>query len=217
MSQPLDNQVVLSYYDCLLRQSDVNLLKGHCWLNDAVIGFYFEYLERSSELSTSKDIKFASPELTQLLKIMEPADYSAILDNLITESTDYVLFPLNNCKKLDEVGGSHWSLLVYSRDENICAHYDSSGSFNQSIATSFAQKIMKYLGKKSFNFKEIQCPQQNNSYDCGIFVVANAEIILRHLELNSEVLKCNLEVVKSLVITTRLKILQLIDKLSSKE
>jgi sentrin-specific protease 8 len=34
--------IVLSYHNSLLRKSDVALLEEPNWLNDKVIGFYFE-------------------------------------------------------------------------------------------------------------------------------------------------------------------------------
>ena len=40
-----DDSVVLDYYDCLLRNSDLMLLsecESH-WINDNLIGFAFEY------------------------------------------------------------------------------------------------------------------------------------------------------------------------------
>ena len=36
------DQIVLSYHDSLIRQSDYLLLDAPNWLNDKVIGFYFE-------------------------------------------------------------------------------------------------------------------------------------------------------------------------------
>ena len=36
---------VLSYGDCLLRESDVRALSDGEWLNDKIIGFAFEYVE----------------------------------------------------------------------------------------------------------------------------------------------------------------------------
>jgi len=36
--------VVLDYYDCLLRNSDLLLLNESHWLNDNIIGFAFEYV-----------------------------------------------------------------------------------------------------------------------------------------------------------------------------
>lgn len=40
------NRMVLSYYDTLLRESDVKLLMRPRWLNDQIISFYLEYLEQ---------------------------------------------------------------------------------------------------------------------------------------------------------------------------
>lgn len=38
----MKDQIVLSYHNSLLRQSDFSLLDPPHWLNDRVIGFYFE-------------------------------------------------------------------------------------------------------------------------------------------------------------------------------
>jgi len=39
-----DDAVVLDYYDCLLRSSDLMLLNESLWINDNLIGFAFEYV-----------------------------------------------------------------------------------------------------------------------------------------------------------------------------
>ncbi|KAK0077495.1 hypothetical protein PV325_003908 [Microctonus aethiopoides] len=210
-----DDDVALSYHDCLLRNSDVKLLNGPYWLNDAVIGFYFEYLEKSIETECQYQIKFASPELTQLLKMLESNDYPAILNSTITNETDFIFFPLNNCDKVDDVGGSHWSLLIYSRAEKSCFHFDSFHGSNDTQAKIFAGKIMQYLlDMKSTNYKEISCPQQNNSYDCGIFVLCYAKIVLQHLKSHSKVEGCDLREVKSMANTKRSELLEIIKKLN---
>lgn len=36
------DDVVLSFYDSLLRKSDVDLLDGNRWLNDGIVGFVYE-------------------------------------------------------------------------------------------------------------------------------------------------------------------------------
>lgn len=41
-SSTRQDKVLLSYHDSLLRESDVDLLKGSDWINDKIIGFYFE-------------------------------------------------------------------------------------------------------------------------------------------------------------------------------
>jgi len=38
---------ILSYYDVIVRESDLHLLQGPHWLNDVIIDFYFEWLSRT--------------------------------------------------------------------------------------------------------------------------------------------------------------------------
>lgn len=38
------DEIVLSFQDSLLRQSDLRLLEEGRWLNDRLIGFMFEYV-----------------------------------------------------------------------------------------------------------------------------------------------------------------------------
>jgi sentrin-specific protease 8 len=37
---------VLSYFDVVVRQEDLDLLAGPFWLNDQCLAFYFEFLAR---------------------------------------------------------------------------------------------------------------------------------------------------------------------------
>ncbi|KAH0564399.1 hypothetical protein KQX54_011883 [Cotesia glomerata] len=177
------DKIVLSYHDSLLRNSDVFLLKDSHWLNDAIIGFYFEYLEQTLESNdNSKNIKLFSPEVTQLLK-MTDQEFP-----FISTDMDYIFFPLNDCKKSDAAGGSHWSLLVYSKAEKTCFHFDSAHGNNNTEARSFGLKISKQLlGDETASFKNVQCPQQDNGYDCGIFVLCFTDAILEHLESSPSV------------------------------
>ena len=39
------DKTVLSFYDSLLKESDVNTLTEGCWLNDKIIGFVFEWVD----------------------------------------------------------------------------------------------------------------------------------------------------------------------------
>ncbi|XP_008547257.1 sentrin-specific protease 8 [Microplitis demolitor] len=203
-----EDKTVLSYHDSLLRTSDINLLKGPSWLNDAIIGFYFEYLEQTSEVTATKNIKLYGPELTQLLKMTE--EYS-----FLSPDVDYMFFPLNDCNNYEDVGGSHWSLLVYSKNEKICCHFDSSAGGNNSVARNFSNKIIKHLvADTETEFKNVPCPQQGNSYDCGIYVLCFADIILEHLKSNSRIGDCDLSKISSRVKNKRNELLDLIDKLS---
>ena len=41
----MSDPVILSYFDSLLRQSDIALLEKPNWLNDKIIGFAFQYYQ----------------------------------------------------------------------------------------------------------------------------------------------------------------------------
>ncbi|XP_015109100.2 sentrin-specific protease 8 [Diachasma alloeum] len=216
MSSPQD--IILSYHDVLIRKNDLQTLENHSWLNDTIIGFYFDYLEREKTKESPENIVFSSPELSQLLKLMDVQDYGAILDSRITQETDFVFFPVNNCDDREDPGGAHWSLLVYSKPEGSCFHLDSSGGFNGTIARAFSRKILEFLtGGKGKGFVEVKCPQQENSYDCGIFVLCFAEVILRHLAGAGEVGGCDFQGVEGEVKSARKRILELIKELSRRD
>jgi Ulp1 family protease len=53
------DRVVLDYNNSLLKESDIKLLQGSNWLNDTLIGFWFEYLEH--EVFNDKSLCLISP------------------------------------------------------------------------------------------------------------------------------------------------------------
>lgn len=109
------NLTVLSYNESLLRKSDVDLLKGPHWLNDTIISFYFEYLE--TEFFKGNDsFLFVSPEVTQCIKISPQGELHVFLNPLLEEKNPkFIFFALNDNEQTEYSGGSHWSLLAYSR------------------------------------------------------------------------------------------------------
>ncbi|XP_020624210.1 sentrin-specific protease 8-like [Orbicella faveolata] len=48
------DEIVLSFHDSLLRESDLSLLQEGRWLNDRLIGFVFEMMGRSVFILTAK-------------------------------------------------------------------------------------------------------------------------------------------------------------------
>lgn len=218
MAQNRSDEIVLSYYDCLLRTRDIELLKGSHWLNDAIIGFYFEYLDEKFN-KEKKELYFISPELTQLLKMTDPSQYSIFLDAANVSDCKCILFPLNNCESRDAAGGSHWSLLVCCKQDRTCYHLDSSKGFNNSIASKFAKNVMDcVLGKDERNkkFAEPNCPQQDNGYDCGIYVLCLADVIVEYAMKMGTLNSCDYNRTKKLVPTKRVELLELIDELKCK-
>ncbi|CAH2092922.1 unnamed protein product [Euphydryas editha] len=184
--------VVLSFHEILLHESDVELLGGPYWLNDTVISFYFEYLEKVL-FRSAKDILFVSPEVTQCIKMVEPDEISIFLEPLDINNKMLVFFALNDNDSPDKAGGSHWSLLVFSRKENCFYHLDSSSGSNHNVAWDFASHIMSYLSKGgTINFVDKECLQQNNGYDCGVHLICNTERLARHGQKHGEINSCDM-------------------------
>ncbi|CAG9788717.1 unnamed protein product [Diatraea saccharalis] len=167
--------VVLSFHEILLHQSDVELLEGPYWLNDTIISFYFEYLEKVIFLNTN-ELLFISPGVTQCIKMVDTEEIKTFLEPLDINSKKFVFFALNDNDSPDTAGGSHWSLLVYSRPESCFYHLDSSSGSNHNVAWEFASHLISYFSKTaSINFVNKECLQQSNGYDCGIHVICNTE------------------------------------------
>lgn len=174
------NPIVLNFHESLLRRSDVELLKGPYWLNDSIISFYFEYLERYV-FKRHPVFLFISPEVTQCIKVTPDNEIGVFLDPLQAHKKKFIFFALNDNEQTEHSGGSHWSLLVFSQLERTVFHYDSSKGSNQDQAMDLGNKILRYFGMPSYsNFIEAPCLQQRNGYDCGIHVLCNVEHLAEH-------------------------------------
>ncbi|XP_020037514.1 sentrin-specific protease 8 isoform X2 [Castor canadensis] len=171
--------VVLSYMDSLLRQSDVSLLDPPSWLNDHIIGFAFEYFANSQFHDCSDHVCFISPEVTQFIKCTSNPTEIAMFLKPLDLPNKRVLFLAINDNSNHAAGGTHWSLLVYLQDKNSFLHYDSQSRSNSIHAKQVAEKLEAFLGKKgdTLAFVEEKAPAQQNSYDCGMYVICNAEAL----------------------------------------
>lgn len=159
------------------------LLTGPHWLNDDVISFFFGYL--SNTMFPSGNLLFVQPILTQLIKAgSEDAAY--YLAPMQAETRDLIFFALND-NMGPAAGGNHWSLVVYSRNELSFFSWDSIGRSNYTSAKVLAKRLRSTLPCQEDFFIEKICRQQQNSYDCGVLVLANAEFIAQHFDLHGSI------------------------------
>jgi len=98
-----------------------------------------------------------------------------------------VFFAVNDNDSKLSAGGSHWSLLMYNKQTNSFHHYDSCNAYNTSAARSLARNVEPFLhAKGSPAFVESRCPQQTNSYDCGVYVICVAEELCKNFLASKE-------------------------------
>ena len=108
-----NDEIVLSYEDVLLRESDLELLDPGNWLNDRIISFWFLYLQ--NQLIPTGSYCCICPEMSQFIKSAQQShdtvnDLKRILNDDYYASKDVFFVPINDCD-ISSYGGNHWSLL----------------------------------------------------------------------------------------------------------
>ena len=216
MGNKSKDATIISFGDSIVRKSDLNLLSGPHWLNDRIISFYFEYLYEK-EFESSTKLVFISPEVSQFLKMAQKEELGIFLEPLNLDEKDLIILAVNNSNDPERPGGSHWSLLMYSRQAHEFFHFDSSSGMNNDSARQLASKTHSYLMTKTnveerfpLRIKEVPVVQQSNGYDCGVHLLCNAQYATRHLliygsddgldKLNEHTVKCKRSDLKRLIL-----------------
>lgn len=186
MGKTWDDEMILSYNDVVLRQSDLGILSGPYCLNDRIIEFYFSYLSSSYP---SEDILLLPPSIPfWMIHSPDIQSLEDFLRPLNLFSRKLVIFPVNDNDDVTEAnGGSHWSLLAFERDANVFVHHDSCHGINKKHAKRLYEAVVGYMAKSNTGSEAdyLEChstPQQVNCYDCGLYVIGIARIICRWFE-----------------------------------
>ncbi|KAE8900434.1 hypothetical protein PF005_g21963 [Phytophthora fragariae] len=175
---------VLNYHDVQLYESDVALFSGRQWLNDNTINFYLQYL---TQTVASDDVLFMDPAVVscQLHQCEDEDEFQDLARGVNLAERQLCLIPVTDN---DSLGGnsSHWSLLLFADGE--FRHFDSSAGHNQHAARRVAKSfelLLKATGRHdgegaADRVEEVpDAPQQQNGYDCGMYVLVLAEYFCR--------------------------------------
>ena len=85
------------------------------------------------------------------------------------------------------INNTHWMLVIVYPKKNIIASYDSINGNNEEVVNNVL-KLLHFLVKKDSDeedcFKEwdflvIDGPQQNNAFDCGVFMCIFALFVMK--------------------------------------
>lgn len=159
---------------------------------------------------------FAGPEVTQAIKLTgNPLEVNEMfLEPLNFRDRTIIFFAINNNSK-DRAGGSHWSLCVYSKTENLFYHFDSLFSSNLSSCKELVRILKICLNCPSAQIESVVCTQQNNSFDCGVFVLCHTDLVCQTFD-KSGTLNSIEKLRLSNVMIKRNEIKQIIKRLSGK-
>lgn len=150
------------------------------WLTDDSVTCYYQLL--SSNLEMKVKTVFLNPIIAQAIKCLDDNNY--ILEGLDLSEQSYILIPVNDSPAVDKAGGSgsHWSLLLYVKNKDMFLYFDSAGSMNYKHAEVIAKRLQTKLGSNPDKpVKIISTPQQENSFDCGVYLILFTEIIAQFI------------------------------------
>ncbi|KAG8323747.1 SUMO1 sentrin specific peptidase 8 [Homalodisca vitripennis] len=154
-----------------------SILNNH-WLTDDLIQFYFNVL---SAKVTKKEIYLMEPIVSQALKCLYDTDHCINQEML---QSNYIIVPVNDSAAVDIPGGSgsHWSLLLFSREQKRFFYFDSMKLFNYEHAKQIASALSnKLTGNKITDCTVVSVPQQTNGTDCWIYMLIFVETIVQVL------------------------------------
>ncbi|KAG8253564.1 SUMO1 sentrin specific peptidase 8 [Homalodisca vitripennis] len=143
------------------------------WIDDSILDSYFLSFEQNNKDSLSK-VVFLGPTLTQLIKHGSSADVNAHLKELNFFNSDYAFLCISdNPLVFKSDTGSHWTLLFVDITGQKLYHLDSLHGSNMPAA----KLVTGNLGFSESNLCELNCCQQNNSFECGLSVLVNTKFI----------------------------------------
>ncbi|KAG8269195.1 SUMO1 sentrin specific peptidase 8 [Homalodisca vitripennis] len=168
--------------DQLVKLIDTNAMASPIdkWVEEESINAYIQSWTTSSEMYSN--ILIFDTATTQLLKMGTPESLADTLVNSKFFSCTFVFFCVNNSTDKDVANaGTHWSLILLDKANSQAYHLDSISGLNHSSALTLA----KNLGILENNVLEVECPQQNNGFECGLNVLVNIKLILHYYCLSN--------------------------------
>lgn len=161
--------IVAQADDVVISLEDLEGFKQGERVEDTIIHFLcnIENLRFQREMMK---YKFVSPLVTQLFQRSSEENAIPLFENSAFSKFDLIFFPISNLKTDNTC---HWSLLVWCPGmKNQFLHFDSLKNRNIVPAKNFVKKIVSCLNLKAYNFKNMKGPIQDNSYDCGMYLMA---------------------------------------------
>lgn len=171
LSQSVGSKV-LHYQSIAFFKEDLQLLLPGNWLNDNNIALIYEWISHNH---LPEKISLVFPSIVQILVHFPVLDDIASL--IPTKNTDYIFLPLNDTENFEESDleaantGEHWLLCVYSCRSSRLYVYDSADDTNDELLTALAKRIEIGTKTRKVQITKMECDQQPNEDDCGVYVM----------------------------------------------
>jgi Ulp1 family protease len=186
------NAVIINKFNIKMTREKFSCLRPGTWLNDEVINFYSNILEEYNIFQSNSKRMFhylnshfyAALTSNGFLNFMD-ADKFIRKTDVLSKAKLFIPVNINNV---------HWVLVVVNILEKQIMFFDSKYTIGRGLL--YCGNVMKWIQhlaqKKKVKFVETEweffegakgIPQQNNSYDCGIFTLMYMEFLSRDFSL----------------------------------
>ena len=172
----------------LIQPADIQTLQPCTWLNDNIINSVLYLITSDSPpsfaFSTHFIESFRLQGYSNVIKTMtRPIDREGKGELF---SQNWVFIPINP-------GQSHWTLVAINMADKTIVYYDSMGGRDQALLYT----VLEYLKQEHRDKKKceldsdmwtlshaVNIPQQENFYDCGLFMLKYAQCLARGQPFN---------------------------------
>ena len=191
-------------------RSKAMCLQPACWLNDEVINFFLSVLQRRNDVavkwfnSHNRHVKmwpkcfvantYFYTKLANLQKPAEEREYCYAGVRRYTRRLKMDVFSCDCVVVPVHVGDSHWCLaIIYLNQKRLVYHDSMGGSHSKCL-----QHLQRWLNDESMDkrnqpldatgwemvYSGKNVPQQNNTDDCGMFMLKFAEAVVEGLDIH---------------------------------
>ncbi|CCH60770.1 hypothetical protein TBLA_0D02670 [Henningerozyma blattae CBS 6284] len=166
-----DNGVLLDKDNLEIRVHDIKTLAPRRWLNDTIIEFFMKYIEKNSPNTVAFNSFFYSS--------LSERGYQGVRrwmkrKKVQIEQLEKIFFPIN-------LNQSHWALCMADLKLKKIFYVDSLSNGPNAMSYAILTDLQNYIIEESkhklgeeFDLEHLECPQQPNGFDCGIYVCMNA-------------------------------------------
>ena len=190
---PRTEQVLIEKFNIPMTRAKISCLRPETWLNDEVINYCMSMLEeRDINLSAKYPSRKKSHYFNSFFveKLLGPGHRKYAYKDVERWTSRFDIFELDKIFIPINISQTHWTLAVVFMQLKEIHYYDSMNGEGR----KYKQAILKWLideasSKKSFTLdarawklKSMKdCPQQQNGFDCGGYLIMAANFISDNL------------------------------------
>lgn len=184
LNSPCGDYIITSRFCTPIRLGIFQCLNDRGWLTDDLISYYIELLRENSTFygHSTSEFYFFHPYFYQKLRDHEG---KFCYENVHTWTQKVNTFSFRKIFVPMHVKGNHWALAVIEMSGKRICYIDSLkcdetfekvGILNLWLSKEF-QRIGGSIPFQDFELVTLECPQQDNGDDCGVFLITFMHLI----------------------------------------